>query len=71
MTSHYFDLDAVTHSITDVSVSTINRLLLPNGFGFMGKSRIHCCQNLKPNLAQVPGQRDFTYGVYLVAAEHL
>jgi len=25
MTSHYFDFDAVTHSIKDVSVSTINR----------------------------------------------
>ena len=30
MTSHYFDFDAVTQSIKDVSVSTINRLLLPN-----------------------------------------
>jgi len=29
MTSHYFDFDAVTHSIKDVSVSIINRLLLP------------------------------------------
>ena len=28
-------------------------------------------QNLKPKLAQVPEQRDFTYGVYFVAAEHL
>jgi len=28
-------------------------------------------QNLKPKFAQVPGQSDFTYGVYLVAAEHL
>jgi len=41
MTSHYFDFDAVTHSIKDVSVSTINRLLLPNCSGFMGKSRIN------------------------------
>jgi len=39
----------------------------------MGKPRIHRCQNLKPNFAQVPEQSDFTcgYGVYLVAAEHL
>ena len=28
-------------------------------------------QNLKPKFAQVPEQSDFTYGVYLVAAEHL
>ena len=71
MTSHYFDFDAVTHSIKDVSVSTMNRLLLPNCSGFMGKSRINCCQNLKPNFAQVSEQSDFTYGGYLVAAEHL
>jgi len=71
MTSHYFDFDAVTHIIQDVSVSTINRLLLPDCSGLMGKSRINCCQNLKPNFAQVPEQNDFTYGVYLVAAEHL
>jgi len=71
MTSHYFDFDAVTHSIKDVSVSTINRLLLPNCSGFMGTSRINCCQNLKLNFTQVPEQSDFTGGVYLVAAEHL
>jgi len=47
MTSHYFDFDAVTHSINDVSVSTINRLLLPNCSGFMGKSRINRCQELE------------------------
>ena len=41
---HYFGFDAVTHSIKDVSVSTINRLLLPNCSGFMGKSRINRCQ---------------------------
>jgi len=29
------------------------------------------CQNLKPKFAQVPEQSDFTYGVYLVTAEHL
>jgi len=28
-------------------------------------------QNLKPKFAQVPEQSDFTYGVYLVAPEHL
>jgi len=28
-------------------------------------------QNLKPKFAQEPEQSDFTYGVYLVAAEHL
>jgi len=28
-------------------------------------------QNLKPKFAQVPEQSDCTYGVYLVAAEHL
>jgi len=63
MTSHYFDFDAVTHSIKDVSVSTrqyVNRLLLPNCSGCMGKSRINCCQNLKPNFAQVPEQSEFT-----------
>ena len=60
MTAHYFDFDAVTHSIKDVSVSTINRLLLPNYSGFMGKSRINCCQNLKPKFAQVPEQTEFT-----------
>jgi len=50
MTSHYFDFDAVTHSIKDVSVSTfrhVNRLLLPNYSGFMGKSRINRCQELE------------------------
>jgi len=47
MTSHYFDFDAVTHSIKDVSVSTINRLLLSNCSGFMGKSRINRCQELE------------------------
>jgi len=47
MTSHYFEFDAVTHSIKDVSVSTINRLLLPNCSGFMGKSRINRCQELE------------------------
>ena len=60
MTSHYFDFDAVIHSIKDVSVSTINRLLLPNCSGFMGKSRIICCQNLKPNFAQVPERSELT-----------
>ena len=58
MTSHYFDFDAVTHSIKDVSVSTINRLLLPNCSGFMGKSL--AVKNLKPNFAQVPEQSKFT-----------
>jgi len=57
MTSHYFDFDAVTHSIKDVSVSTRQ---LPNCSGFMGKSRINCCQNLKPNFAQVLEQSEFT-----------
>jgi len=47
MTYHYFDFDAVTHSIKDVSLSTINRLLLPNCSGFMGKSRINRCQELE------------------------
>jgi len=28
-------------------------------------------QNLKPKFAQESEQSDFTYGVYLVAAEHL
>jgi len=71
MTSHYFDFDAVTHSIKDFQFRHVNSLLLPNCSGFMGKSRINRCQNLKPNFAQVPEQSDFTYGVYLVAAEHL
>jgi len=60
MTSRYFDFDAVTHSMKDVSVSTINRLLLPNCSGLMGESRINRCQNLKPNFAQVPEQSEFT-----------
>ena len=47
MTSHYFDFDAVTHSTKDISVSTINRLLLPNCSGFMAKSRINRCQELE------------------------
>jgi len=47
MTSHYFDFDAVTHSIKDVSVSTRQSLLLPNCSGFMGKSRINRCQELE------------------------
>jgi len=47
MTAHYFDFDAVPHSIKDISVSTINRLLLPNCSGFMGKSRINRCQELE------------------------
>ena len=59
MTSHYLDFDAVTDSINDVSVLTINCLLLPNCSGFMGKSLINCCQNLKPNFAQVPEQSEF------------
>jgi len=71
MTSHYFDFDAVTAGIKDVSVSTINRLLLPNCSRFIGKSRIYCCQNLKPNLSQVPEQSEVTQSGYLVAAEHL
>ena len=50
MTSHYFDFDAVTHSIKDVSVSTINRLLLPNCSGFMGKWRINRCQELETEI---------------------
>jgi len=28
-------------------------------------------QNMKPKFAQVPEQSGFTYGVYLVAVEHL
>ena len=60
MTSNDFDFDAVTHGIKNVSASTINRLLLPNCSGCMGKSRINCCQNLKPNFAQVPEQSEFT-----------
>ena len=28
-------------------------------------------QNVKPKFVQVPEQSDFTYGVHLVAAEHL
>jgi len=47
MTSKYFDFDAVTHSMKDVSVSTINRLLLPNCSGFMGKSRINLLSELE------------------------
>ena len=47
MTAHYFDFGAVTHSIKDVTVLTINRLLLPNCSGFMGKSRINRCQELE------------------------
>ena len=47
MTSHYSDFDAVTPSIKDVLVSTINCLLLPNCSGFMGKSRVNCCQELE------------------------
>ena len=71
MISHYFDFDAVTHSIKDVSVSTRQSLASSELFRIMGESRIHRCQNLKPNFAQVPEQSDFTYCVYLVAAEHL
>ena len=72
MTSHYFDFDAVSHSIKDVSVSTRQSLASSELFRIhVGKSRINRCQNLKPNFAQVPEQSDFTYGVYLVAAEHL
>jgi len=40
----------------------------------MGKSRIIAGdrrQNLKPNFAQVPEKSDLTYGVYLIAADHL
>jgi len=51
MTSHYFDFDAVTHSIKDVSVSTRQSLACSELFRIMGKSRINCCQNLKPNFA--------------------
>jgi len=36
--------------------------------GYTASDRRH---NLKPKFAQVPEQSDFTYGVYLVAAEHL
>ena len=60
MTSQYFDFDAVTHSIKDVSVST-RQSLAPSEFsGFMGNSRINRCQKWKPNFAQVPEQREFT-----------
>ena len=51
MTSHYFDFDAVTHSIKDVSVSTINRLLIPICSGFMGKSQINRCQELRNRIS--------------------
>jgi len=40
----------------------------------MGKSRLIAGdrrQNLKTPFAQVPEQSDFTYGVYLVAADDL
>jgi len=50
MTSHYFDFDAVTHSIKDVSVST----LLPNCSESMGKSRINRCQELEPDSCRAP-----------------
>jgi len=72
MTSHYFDFGAVTHSIKKTfQFRQVNRLFLPNCSGFMGKSRIHRRQNLKPNFAQVPEQNKFTYGSYLVAAKHI
>jgi len=36
MTSHCFDFDAVTHSIKDVSVSTINRFFASEMFRIYG-----------------------------------
>jgi len=36
MTSHYFDFDAVTHSITDVSVSTRQSLAYSELFRIHG-----------------------------------
>ena len=47
MTSHYFDFDAVTHSIKTFQFRHVNRLLLPNCSVFMGKSRINRCQELE------------------------
>jgi len=60
MTSHYFDFDAVTHSIKTFQFRHVNRLLLLNYSRFMGKSRVNRNQNLKPNFAQVPEQSEFT-----------
>ena len=47
MTSHYFDFDAVTHSIKDVSVSTRQSLASSELFRIHGKSRINRCQELE------------------------
>jgi len=58
MTSHYFDFDAVTHSMKTFQYRHVNRLLVPNCSGFMGKSMKN---RLKPNFAQVPEQSEFTY----------
>jgi len=60
MTSYHFDFDAVTHSIKEVSVSTRQSLASSELFRMWGTSRMNCCQNLKPNFAQVPEQSEFT-----------
>jgi len=60
MTSHYFDFDAVTHSIKDVSVSTRQSLASTELFRIHGYIAENRCQNLKPNFAQVPEQSEFT-----------
>jgi len=56
-----FSLDS---SITDSELFRVSWVNL----GYIPSDRR---QNLKPKFAQVPEQSDFTYGVYLVAAEHL
>ena len=59
MTSHYFDFDAVTHRIKDVSVLT-QSLASSELFRIHGYIADKSVKNLKPNFAQVPEQSEFT-----------
>jgi len=52
---------------SSITCSELFRVLWVN-LGYIASDRR---QNLKPKFAQVPEQRNFTYGVYFVTAEHL
>jgi len=73
--------------IQRVLMTSVLRLIMNDGFSFdssitcselfrvswvnLGFIAGDLRQNMKPKFAQVPEQSDFSYGVYLVAAEHL
>jgi len=62
----------VTHNARRFQFRLFNHLfrIVPGFMANLGYIAGDRRQNLKPKFAQVPEQSDFTYGVYLVAAEH-